>query len=126
MKLILAAAAGGAVGATARYGLYLWTLKTYGATVPMAALLANLIGCFAAGLIAPSVVDRGVVGDGLRVFVMVGILGGFTTFSAFALDILALLRDGRLVAAGLFVGANVIGGLALVLLGAAIGLAAAR
>ncbi len=79
-------AVGGALGSMARYGV----ARTWPATpggFPVPTLTVNLLGSFAIGLIYAWLVSRpGISGDGARLFWMTGVLGGFTTFSAFALE----------------------------------------
>ena len=76
---------GGALGSLARYGAYrLWPATPGGWPVPT--LLVNLVGSFAIGLLYMYVAARGATADNARLFWMTGVLGGFTTYSAFALE----------------------------------------
>lgn len=79
-------AAGGALGSMARHGVArLWPATPGGFPVPT--LTVNLLGCFAIGVVHAWLVSRsGISGDGARLFWMTGVLGGFTTYSAFALE----------------------------------------
>ena len=84
MKWLLVAL-GGAAGSVARYGAYrLWPVA--GTGFPVATTTVNLLGSFAIGLIYMYVAARGPSADNARVFWMTGVLGGFTTYSAFALE----------------------------------------
>src|SRR6185436_3786011 len=84
MKWLLVAL-GGAAGSVARYGAYrLWPVA--GAGWPAATLTVNLLGSFSIGLIYMYVAARGASADNARLFWMTGVLGGFTTYSAFALE----------------------------------------
>ena len=112
-------AAGGAAGSLARYLLATWTLQTAAPQkFPVGTLLVNLAGCLLAGLLA-GLAERypGWLTEELRLLLFVGVLGGFTTFSAFGLETVQLLRRGEWLVAGGYVGASVLLGLALVLLG---------
>jgi CrcB protein len=107
---------GGALGSMARYGIGL-ALPSIG--FPYATLAVNVIGCFGIGLVLPTI-DRAVaLPPDLRLLIVVGFLGGFTTFSAFGNETIALVRAGGTVAL-LNVAANVLLGLAAVVLGRAI------
>jgi CrcB protein len=97
---LLLIALGGALGTLARYGTVLATARwSARLAFPVGTLAVNLIGCFVAGLLAALLVDRVAVREDVRLAVMVGFLGGFTTFSAFGLETFALGRDGRAGAA---------------------------
>lgn len=107
---------GGFIGALGRYGLSLLANRLP-TTLPLGTLVVNLVGCFMAGILLGLFERRLLVDPGLRVFLMVGFLGAFTTFSAFSLESLGLLRTGQLVPLGLNVAAQVLGGLLFVYLG---------
>ncbi len=90
--------------------------------VPVATGTVNLVGCLIAGLIAGLIVSGQVrMGLTARTFVFVGILGGFTTFSAFGLDTFTLIHEGRPIAAFANVLVQSVGGIAGVALGYALG-----
>ena len=116
---LLLVAAGGAAGSVARYLLAGWTLfAAPGQKFPFGTLLVNLAGCLAVGLLAGAAERHGAwLTDELRLLLFTGVLGGFTTFSAFGLETAQLLRRGDWLLAGGYVGASVLLGLALVLLG---------
>ena len=84
---------------------------------PFGTLAVNLIGCFVIGFLAQLAEARGVFTSEARLFVFVGILGGFTTFSSFGNETLNLARDSQMLGALANIGANVIIGLAAVWLG---------
>ena len=116
---LLLVAAGGAAGAVARHLLAGWVQQSGAAPrFPLGTLLVNLAGCLAVGLLA-GLAERhpGWLEAELRQLLVVGVLGGFTTFSAFGLETVQLLRRGEWLLAGGYVGASVVLGLALVLLG---------
>jgi fluoride exporter len=119
---ILLVAAGGAIGSVARYLLSAYVLRVSGSLFPFGTFAVNLLGCIAFGLIAGAADQRVPLGSASRAFLLVGILGGFTTFSSYAFESFWLLRDGQAVAALL----NVVGQVVLGLAGVAIGFAIAR
>ncbi|MEX2273038.1 MAG: fluoride efflux transporter CrcB [Vicinamibacterales bacterium] len=94
----LAIGAGGALGAMARHGVnHLVHQRALSATFPFGILVVNVAGSFAIGIIAGLLAhNRLELSYTARTFVIVGFLGGFTTFSSFSLDTLALVRDGHL------------------------------
>lgn len=77
---------GGGLGAVLRYELGGWMQAQAGVAFPWGTLFVNAIDCFAIGLLATVVDERGVGGAELRTFLLTGLLGGFTTFSAFGLE----------------------------------------
>ena len=93
----LAIAAGGAIGATARHALnHVVHQRALASTFPAGIFIINVLGSFAIGLFAGLVASNRIeVSHGMRAFVMVGVLGGFTTFSSFSLDTIALVRAGH-------------------------------
>ncbi len=116
-------AIGGALGSVARYACAVLGLRLFGATFPWSTLLVNVSGSFAIGLLAALIPagDRSIVTGDLRAFLMIGVLGGFTTFSSFSLETLNLARAGQWAAAG----ANVVASVVLCLLAVWLGYAAA-
>ena len=101
--------AGGFVGASLRYALGGLVHRVASPEFPWATLLVNVSGCFAIGFFAVLTGERGPVGPSGRLFLMVGVLGGYTTFSTFGYETLSLLREGSHGLAA----ANVIGQLLL-------------
>ena len=93
MNLILVFLGGG-LGATARYGLQGFVYNITGAGFPYGTLVVNVLGSFLIGLLMTVFEDRFMVNPSLRVFLTIGILGGFTTFSSFSFETMALFRDG--------------------------------
>jgi len=113
----LSVAAGGALGACARYAVSL-SLSHHLLRFPWATLIANLSGALLAGFIATWFLHKGLLGTPVQLLLVVGFLGGFTTFSAFSIDTLRLLEAGNLSLAALNVGLNVGGSMIAVLIGA--------
>lgn len=116
---LLAVAGGAAVGAVCRYLLGAWVMARVGAGFPLGTLIINLLGCLLIGVILTLAAGRLVFSEPLRLLLVTGLLGGFTTFSAFGYETYSLLLRGQWPAAALYVAASVLGGLLCVLLGAA-------
>jgi len=93
MMNVLLVALGGAIGASSRYGLSAWALRQFGAGFPMGTLLANIIGSALMGVLMGWLASKSVESaQSLKLFLGVGILGGFTTFSAFTLESFVMLE----------------------------------
>lgn len=114
---IVAIATGGALGSVLRYLLSAGTQQWVGRAFPVGTLLVNVIGCFAIGVLCVGLIERGNVGDAWRSFWMVGVLGGFTTFSTFSLDAFELAQDGHSGRAAAYVVASLLACLGGTLLG---------
>ena len=113
-------ALGGAIGAALRYLTNVSALRLFGPGFPVATLIVNVAGSFLMGVLVVVLARKG--GNHLAPFLMTGILGGFTTFSAFSLDALTLWERGQTLTAFTYVAASVILSLAAI----AAGLALAR
>jgi len=113
---------GGGCGSVGRYLVALWAARSFGATFPWGTLMVNVAGCFIIGVIATLADEGGTLGPDTRVFLVVGVLGGFTTFSSFSLETWRLLEASELVRAALYV----LGSLALSFVGVVLGVALAR
>lgn len=113
MKYLLVAA-GGAGGAALRYAI---AVALSGNTFPFATLLVNVVGCFLVGVALPSVGREPLLSSDLRLLLVVGFFGGFTTFSAFGHETIALIEAGRLGGALAYVAISVALGLAAVVAG---------
>jgi CrcB protein len=118
---ILYVALGGALGSTARYLLDGAVYRILPATFPYGTFVVNLTGCFVFGVLIGIAEDRLVVGSAARAFLLIGVLGGFTTFSSFAFETVQLLRGGEAMRGASNVVGQVIGGLVLLWAGAAVG-----
>lgn len=103
MRLFLLAVAGGALGSGARYLVNVGAAKWLGVAFPWATLIVNIAGSFAMGLLVEYVVLRHNGSPELRTFLATGILGGFTTFSAFSLDVATLWNRGDLALAAVYI-----------------------
>ncbi|CAN5201090.1 N/A [soil metagenome] len=123
--LLVYVAAGGALGALARYGIATWVQGRSGGTFPWGTLAVNLSGSFLLGLALP-VLERLALGLEVRALVAVGLLGAFTTFSTFSYEAVQLLQAGEWVRAGGYVFGSVVLGLLGVTIGLALGTVALR
>ena len=99
----LVVAAGGALGAMARFGVNLLVFPLLGNRFPLGTLLVNVAGSVLMGVFYVLIIERGILPAALRDLLMVGFIGAFTTFSAFSLDTLALWQNGHLALAGTYV-----------------------
>ena len=112
---------GGGLGAAARYGLQGLVYRMMRTTFPYGTLVVNISGCVLIGFLMTALEERFLVNPAIRVFLTIGILGGFTTFSSFSFETIALLRDGELLLGGLNVLASVFLCLAGTMLGVLLG-----
>ena len=116
-------AVGGAVGAALRYHAGQWAgqwavqLSGSGAQFPWGTLSVNVIGSLAMGLLAGWLARQGTGAENLRLILGVGLLGGFTTFSAFSLEMMQLVERGSAGLAIGYAGASVLAGLAALYIG---------
>ncbi len=108
--------AGGAIGAALRFHIGRWIGAMIGSGWPAGTLAVNLIGGLLMGVLAGFLHKRGLA-EGWRLFLGVGILGGFTTFSAFSLEMMDLLEQGRWMGSAAYAGFSVAGSVAMLALG---------
>ena len=111
MSMFLASAAGGAVGAVARHLLTSQVGHLLGLGFPYGTLIVNVLGSMILGALVEVMALSWSVGNDFRAFLVIGVLGSFTTFSAFSLDTIALFNRGDILPASLYVVASI--GLAL-------------
>ncbi|MFN3385951.1 MAG: fluoride efflux transporter CrcB [Candidatus Thermochlorobacter sp.] len=119
MKTLLSIGIGSFIGGALRYLVAQQVQKNVLSTFPFGTLSVNIVGCFLIGLVF-ALSDRGNLSQEWRLFLATGICGGFTTFSAFSNETIALLRDGQFLYAGLYVTSSITLGLAATFLGYAI------
>ncbi|RMI35806.1 fluoride efflux transporter FluC [Nocardia stercoris] len=125
--VLAAVSVGGAIGALGRYGLSLLIRSTY--PIPWATFVTNVSGCFAIGVLMVFVTEVRFTRSGepalpsrlTRPFLGVGVLGGYTTFSTYAVEVRRLLESGAVARAFLYLGGSVVTGLTAVVLGIAAG-----
>ncbi len=108
---------GGAIGSMMRHGAGLLFLKAGWTNFPWSTLTINLLGSFCIGLIVGWLADVQNWSEEIRLFAVVGILGGFTTFSAFSLESVLLFERGQYLYAAFYVAASVILSIATTFLG---------
>ena len=117
MKTLFFIALGGMIGASGRHGVSVLCARLFGHGFPVATLAVNIFGSFLMGL----VVGYGLHHDGLsqnaKLFLMVGCLGSFTTFSTFSLDVVTLFQRGDTIQAGLYLLGSMVLSIAGLLLG---------
>jgi fluoride exporter len=106
-------ALGGAIGSVSRYVLSTAILRLSGSLFPLGTFTVNLVGCVAFGAIVGAAEQRFILTPEARAFLLVGVLGGFTTFSSYAFESFTLMQDGQFAAAAL----NVVGQIVVGLLG---------
>jgi fluoride exporter len=109
MPSLLLVMIGGALGSGGRFLVGRATLSWFGPAYPWGTLAVNLLGGLAMGVLAGALARGGQGSEPLRLLLAVGVLGGFTTFSAFSLDAVTLVQQGQAGAAALYVALSVAG-----------------
>ena len=122
MNMILLVAIGGALGSVARYLMASSIQTATGWEFPIGTVLVNTLGCFVMGILYVLIVARHDPRHDLRALLMVGVMGGFTTFSSFSLETVTLAMNGHYTSATL----NVVISMAACLTGTVLGVALAR
>jgi CrcB protein len=122
MEYYLAVLIGGGLGSLGRYALQGVVHRWAGAGFPYGTLTVNVLGSFLIGLLAIILDERFLATPVLRVFLLVGILGGFTTFSSFSYETAMMFRNGEILLPVL----NIAGSVVLCLLATATGMAAGK
>jgi len=123
LRTLLAAGAGSAIGAVARYATSLWMLAAFGPGFPWGTLSVNVLGSFLIGLLAALLAGEGAPGrnHATRQFLLAGFCGGFTTFSIFSLELLLFALAGDWPRAGAYLGLSLVLWLAAVWIGLLVG-----
>ncbi len=116
MKLLLAIGTGSFIGGVFRYLVSQFVQARFFSTFPFGTLTVNILGCFLIGLVF-GLSERGNMSQEWRLFLATGVLGGFTTFSAFSNESVGMLRDGQFWYAGAYIGASVVIGLIATIIG---------
>lgn len=117
---VLAIALGAAIGANLRYWTSLWAAQRWGTVFPYGTLLVNVIGSFLIGLLLVLAATRVSLSEPLRLLLVTGLLGGFTTFSSFSYETYTLITSGDIIGAGLYLFSSFGLGMIGVFLGAAL------
>ena len=116
MQSYLLVALGGGIGAMLRHALGSVSLRTFGPGFPIGTMSANIVGGFLMGVLVGWLATKDGSND-LRLFLGVGLLGGFTTFSAFSLEAWLMIEKGRYGAFGAYVGGSVVLAIAALAMG---------
>lgn len=103
MTRLLFVCLGGAIGSGARYLLSTWALSLFGAAFPYGTLAVNALGCFVIAVVMRLGVDVELISPTLRLFLTTGIMGGFTTYSAFDYETFRYTQEGAYGLAALYV-----------------------
>jgi CrcB protein len=112
MKLYLLVALFGAAGSVLRYSLYLITPRFFYLNFPVSTVLVNLLGSFFIG-VCISLFDKSIITENIRIYITIGLLGGFTTFSTFSMDLFNLLNKSLYVEMISYLVLSVFGGVFL-------------
>ncbi len=112
MKLYLLVALFGAAGSVLRYSLYLITPRLFYLNFPVSTVLVNLLGSFFIG-VCISLSDKSIITENIRIYIAIGLLGGFTTFSTFSMDLFNLLNKSLYVEMISYLVLSVFGGVLL-------------
>src|SRR6188472_1490365 len=121
MPVIVGVALGGALGASARYGLDRAIEARSDSVFPWATFVINLSGCFLIGLVSATLIDRHHVPAWIRIGLVLGVIGGYTTFSTYAQEALDLVDARDVAEAVVYIGGSVLLGIVAVYLGRTIG-----
>ena len=108
MGTLVAIAIGGALGSVARYGMTVYCENLLGREFPYGIFFANILGSFAIGVCFVLLLERAALPEIWRSLLMMGFLGGFTTFSTFSLQSIGMIQAGRLIEAAVYILGSVI------------------
>lgn len=118
---LLAVCAGGALGSLARYLVSLLAARLLGSDFPFGTLIVNLVGSFLIGLIEQVALSASLWPPSLRLFLTVGILGGFTTYSAFSSEAVRMVHEGAWLQSAVYVAVTTLFALTMCALGMLVG-----
>lgn len=117
MKQLLYVGLGGFIGSIARYGVSKLNLYWHFLSIPMGTLTVNVLGSFLIGILVGISQKSDLLSADLRLFLMVGVCGGFTTFSSFSNENFMLMQNGQFLTALIYTGSSILFGFAAVYLG---------
>ena len=118
MWAYVAIAIGGTLGCWARYAMTNLVQAIYGRDFPLATLSINVLGCFLMGFLFIETLERMTISPQLRIGILTGFLGGFTTFSTFAMETLLLAEQGEAAKSALYVALSMVLGILAATFGA--------
>lgn len=121
MLNVLLVAIGGAIGSVARYGVTRFSVQNFGAGFPWGTVIVNLVGSFFIGFLSAAILSKASNPEPLKLLLITGFLGGFTTFSAFSLDAITLIERGAMPQAGAYIVLSVAPAIIATVAGLAIG-----
>ncbi|XUY28092.1 fluoride efflux transporter CrcB [Agrobacterium sp. rho-8.1] len=121
MLNIALVAAGGAIGSIARYLVGVWSVRLAGPNFPWGTITVNIVGAFLIGLMVEVVARRFDASAEMRVFIVTGVIGGFTTWSSFTLDAVTLFERGDMGQAALYLAGSLTLSFAAIFAGLALG-----
>jgi len=121
LKQLLLVGVGGGAGSMMRYLVSFYTAKYYAGTFPLATFSVNILGCLLIGFIAGILTGQFSLNDQLRLLLITGFCGGYTTFSTFAMENLSLMQYNNILIMCLYIALSVIVGIAAVWFGLTLG-----
>ena len=121
MRMLVVVGCGGLLGTWLRYGLGVWVVGRYPQQFFLATWLVNIVGCLLIGYVHAFFMAHADWPPEWRTVIVVGVLGGFTTFSSFSLDTLRLLENGQVALALGYAASSILGGLLAAALGVSLG-----
>jgi CrcB protein len=121
MTNVVLVAVGGAIGSVFRYLVGVWAVRLFGPSFPWGTFAVNVIGSFFIGLMVEMIARRFNASAEMRVFIVTGIIGGFTTWSSFTLDTMVLLERGAAFAAFAYLAGSLVISFAAIFAGLALG-----
>ncbi|KAA3509857.1 fluoride efflux transporter CrcB [Agrobacterium rosae] len=121
MLNIALVAIGGAIGSIARYLVGVWSVRLAGPNFPWGTLTVNVVGAFLIGLTVEVIARRFDASSEMRVLLVTGVIGGFTTWSSFTLDAVVLFERGEIGLSALYLGASLLVSFAAIFAGLALG-----
>jgi len=117
MKQLLLVGLGGFIGTVARFGVSKLNIYWHFLSIPMGTLTVNVLGSFLIGFLVGISSKSEILSPDLRLFLMVGVCGGFTTFSSFSNENMMLMQNGQFLTALLYTGSSILFGFLAVYLG---------
>ncbi|MCK5296681.1 MAG: fluoride efflux transporter CrcB, partial [Alphaproteobacteria bacterium] len=117
LRIFMAVAAGGAIGSMGRYLVSMQALKLFGTAFPWGTMSVNVIGSFIMGAVVELMTVKWNVSEEVRNLVLVGILGGFTTFSSFSLDFVRMMEKQQVTEAFIYLAGSIMIGVSALLAG---------